>query len=194
MINQGLTGSWIVLEPVNSANRIEAEAIELTRQRTPNLGGRSFRAPTTGVFGPPMLVRDARTGTAVGVIEAGQLSGYAGVAVLLVFLDQSVARPGFLFEVFGLFVGHLFERGARLVHFEVLATNAPILRMARTLGLEPQARLREHLYAGGRLYDAVVYAFDRVKWQAIRSRYASMLPGGGRRPSALGGRRSSARG
>src|SRR5690348_11217767 len=95
-----LRGGWITLEPIDSSNRTEAEDIELSRQRSPNLGGRSGRTPATGLFGPPLLIRDARSGAAVGVVEAGQLSGYGGVAVILIYTDQSIARPGIAMEAF----------------------------------------------------------------------------------------------
>lgn len=194
MNSTGLRGAWVKLEPVDSTNRAEAEAIELSRQRSPNLGGRAWRAPTIGMFGPPMLIRDARSGQAVGLVEAGQLTGYAGVAVVLIYMDQSIARPGISIQAFALYVTYLFERGARLVHMEVLDTNSPVLRIFARNGQAPQARLRDHVYAGGRFADLMVIAFDRAEWNAICARYPTMFPGAKRGPAAVGGRRQSARG
>jgi RimJ/RimL family protein N-acetyltransferase len=191
-MNEGrrISGSWVTLEAPSLANRDEALRLELVRQRTPNLGGASVRRDAPS-FGPTMLIRDNHTGAAIGLVDSGEMTGYPGVAVVMIFTDQEVARPGLAFEAFAMYVADVFERGARLVHLEVLAFNAPVLRMLRRLGLDEQARLREHVYAGGRFWDVVVFAFDAQQYAAIWARYARMLPGGDRRPAALGsGRRA----
>ena len=41
-----------------------------------------------------MLIRDLKTADASGIVENSQMAGYPGVAVVLIFVDQSRARPG----------------------------------------------------------------------------------------------------
>jgi RimJ/RimL family protein N-acetyltransferase len=136
-----------------------------------------------------MLIRDKATGQAIGLLENGEMEGYPGVAVVLIFTDPAVARPGLALEGFALYVANTIERGARLVHLEVLVFNKPVLRMLRTLGLEEQVRLREQIYAGGRFWDVAVFAFDAAQYAQILTRYKRKLPGGDRAPAALGGHR-----
>jgi len=136
-----------------------------------------------------MLIRANADGAAIGVIENGQMSGYPGVAVVLIFVDESVARPGVAMEAFAIYVARVFAAGARLVHIEVLEFNTPVLRMLARIGVDQQARLRHQAYAAGRFWDVLVFAFDAEKFENIVSRYARKLPGGDRRPAALGGKR-----
>jgi RimJ/RimL family protein N-acetyltransferase len=136
-----------------------------------------------------MVIRANDDGAAIGVIENGQMIGYPGVAVVLIFVDPSLARPGIAMEAFAIYVARMFEAGARLVHLEVLAFNSSVLRMLARIGVKEQARLRDQVYAGGRFWDVLVFAFDAAQYQRILERYAGRLPGGDRRPAALGGRR-----
>ena len=184
-----VAGHWVTLEPLSDANRLEVARIAATRHRTPNLGGAPGRRDVSRPFGPAMLIRANADGAAIGVIENGQMSGYPGVAVVLIFVDESVARPGVAMEAFAIYVARVFAAGARLVHIEVLEFNTPVLRMLARIGVDQQARLRHQAYAAGRFWDVLVFAFDAEKFQNIVSRYARKLPGGDRRPAALGGKR-----
>jgi hypothetical protein len=67
--------------------------------------------------------------------------------------------------------------------------NEPVLRMLRRIGASEQARLRNHVYTGGRFWDVLVFAFGDAQFNEILSRYKRILPGGDRRPAALGSRR-----
>ena len=184
-----LIGHWVTLEPLTEAHRAEVARIDAVRQRTPNLGGAPGRRDFTRSFAPAMVIRANDDGAAIGVIENGQMIGYPGVAVVLIFVDPSLARPGIAMEAFAIYVARMFEAGARLVHLEVLEFNAPVLRMLARIGVKEQARLRDQVYAGGRFWDVLVFAFDAAQYQKILERYVGRLPGGDRRPAALGGRR-----
>lgn len=189
-----LVGGWVILEPLSPTNLSETLRLDGVRQRTPNLGGASRRRDSEASFGPAMLIRAKATGDAIGLIESGEMEGYPGVAVVLIFTDPAVARPGLALEGFALYVANVFDRGASLVHLEVLAFNQPVLRMLRSLGLEEHVRMREHIYAGGRFWDVAVFAFDAAQYAQILKRYTRKLPGGDRSPAALGGRRKSVHG
>lgn len=186
-----VAGHWVTLERMSDANRPEVARIDATRQRTPNLGGAFGRRDLARSFGPTMIIRANADGAAIGLVESGHMTGYPGVAVVLIFVDPSVARPGIAMEAFAIYVTRVFEAGARLVHLEVLAFNRPVLRMLARIGVKEQARLRDQVYAGGRFWDVLVFAFDANEYGKILSRYARMLPGGDRRPAAFGGLRKS---
>jgi ribosomal protein S18 acetylase RimI-like enzyme len=183
-----IVGSWVTLEPLSPENRSDVQRLDEVRQRTPNLGGAPGRRDALKSFAPAMLIRAKATGVAIGLIENGEMIGYPGVAVVLIFTDPTLARAGFALEGFALYVAHIFERGAELVHLEVLAFNQPVLRMLRRIGLEEQVRLRDQVYAGGRFWDVAVFAFDADQYTNILKRYARQLPGGDRKPAALGSR------
>ena len=186
---ESVAGNWVTLEPLSEGNQLEASRIEAVRQRTPNLGGAPGRRDFTRSFGPAMLIRAKADGAAVGLVENGHMIGYPGVAVVLIFVDPSLARPGIAMEAFAMYVARVFEAGARLVHLEVLAFNRPVLRMLARIGVAEQARLRDQVYAAGRFWDVLVFAFDADQYRQIWTRYARMLPGGDRGPAAIGGRR-----
>jgi RimJ/RimL family protein N-acetyltransferase len=181
-------GHWVSLVPLEEADWRDASHLEDIRRRTPHLGSASGRADVSRRFGPAMVISDRRSGVAFGLIENGEMSGYPGVAVVVIFVDQSLARPGVAMEAFALYVAQVFEAGAALVHLEVLEFNSPVLRMLSRIGLTAQARLREHLYVSGRFWDVLVFAFDRPRFEQITARYADRLPGGDRRPAAIGAR------
>jgi RimJ/RimL family protein N-acetyltransferase len=133
-----------------------------------------------------MLIRDRRSGEAIGVVENHPLPGK--IAVFVVYLDRQRGRAGFGFEAVSLYISHLFDSGARLVTAEVLEFNADMIAILRKVQIVPQARLRDHVYSAGRFWDLLVYSFDRVEWVRIVDRYRRILPGGDRRPAAVGGR------
>jgi RimJ/RimL family protein N-acetyltransferase len=152
------------------------------RELTPAMGAGS--RSTSSEIAPPMLIRDRRSGEAVGVVENHPLPGK--IAVFVVYLDRQRGRAGFGFEVFFLYASHLFDSGARLVTGEVLEFNAETIGILRKVKLAPQARLREHVYAAGRFWDLLVYTIDGEEWVRIVDRFRRILPGGDRRPAAMG--------
>src|SRR2546430_4514765 len=188
-VARGLRGGWVAVEAVSAANAEEVERLDEIRQRTPNLGGAGASMDARKNFGAPMVIREIASGRAIGLIENGVMSGYPDVAVVLFFTDPDVARPGIATEAFAMYVAHVFEKGARLVHLEVLAFDRPVLHMIRRLGLEEQARLRDQAYAAGRFWGVAVFSFDSKRFEEIWNRYGKMLPGGGHGPSALGSSR-----
>jgi RimJ/RimL family protein N-acetyltransferase len=117
------------------------------------------------------------------------MTGYPGVAVVLIYVDTTLARSGTGVEAIAHYVSHVFSQGARLVHMEVLELNAPVLRIMQRAGFQPQARMREQVYAAGRFWDVITFAFDAQALEGLRRRYPGLWPGDSRRPAALGGRR-----
>jgi RimJ/RimL family protein N-acetyltransferase len=184
-------GGWVTLEPVTPLNWPEVRRLDQIRQWSASLGGAPARADASTPFGPAMLIRDHRTAMAVGILENSQMAGYPGVAVVLIYVDEAIARPGLALEAFAMYVSQVFAAGARMVHFEVLEFNLRVQRSMARLGLKELARQRDQVYVAGRFWDLLVYAFDQDEWQRIRGRYARLLPGGDRGPVALGGRRRS---
>jgi len=185
---RALAGSWVTLEPFSAANRAEVRRLDVSRQRTPNLGGAAIRLDAMKSFGPAMLIRANTTGEAFGLVENAEMTGYPGVAVVLIFVDPDLARPGVAMEAFAIYVQHVFASGARLVHIEVVEFNEPVLRMLHRIGVGQQARLRDQMYTGGRFWDVLVFGFDSEQFKMVWSRYARILPGGNRKPAALGSR------
>jgi hypothetical protein len=184
----GLVGSWVALEPLSPSNRSDVRRLDLIKQRTPNLGGVAVRREASKSFGPAMLIRATATEEALGLVENGEMTGYPGVAVVLIFVDTGRARPGMAMEAFAIYVRNVFASGARLVHIEVIEFNEPVLRMLHRIGVGQQARLRHQMYTGGRFWDVLMFGFDAEQFKAIWSRYARILPGGNRKPAALGSR------
>lgn len=179
----------MTLQAVTPASWPEVQGLDQTRQWSPNLGGAPPQRDGSSSFGPAMLIRENRTAMAVGILENSEMAGYPGVAVVLIWVDSSLARAGLALEAFAMYVENVFASGARLVHLEVLEFNRPVHRMMARIGVREQARMREHVYAAGRFWDVLVYAFDHQQFKQMSSRYAHNLPGGGKPPAALGGRR-----
>ena len=186
LIGLGLTGSWIQLEPLDAVNAHEFARFEIRSQLDPVMGAGSRASAST--LAPPMLIRDRRSGDPVGLVQNHTLPG--SIAVFVVYLDLKVARAGFGFEAVVLYISQLFDRGARLVTSEVLEFNSPVHGFIRKVGLAPQARLREHVFTAGRFWDVLVYSMDRDTWVGIIDRYRRILPGGDRKPAAIGFSRS----
>jgi RimJ/RimL family protein N-acetyltransferase len=181
-VGLGLRGWWIELEPQSSANTADFGAFANRRELSAEMGGGTGGASE---FAPPMLIRDLRSGRAVGVVDNSGLPG--GVTVVAIYLDPEHGRAGWGMEAITLYVTYLFDQGARLVTAEVLGFNAAMIGVLRTLKIEPQARLREHAYVAGRYWDVLVYSFDRTEWVTkVVERYRDRLPGGWRRPAAIG--------
>jgi hypothetical protein len=112
-----LLGGWVNLEPVTSAHGEEIAGLELVRRRSPNLGGATASSLRRPGFGVPMLIRERRGGQAIGIVENHRMTGYPGVAVVTIFVDPDRARAGVAMEAFAIYVQHVFDSGARLVHF-----------------------------------------------------------------------------
>lgn len=178
----GLKGSWIELVDSGPDVREQLGDFDNRRRLNPAMGARGRRGLSP--YGPPMVIRDLRSGRAVGMVENHGLP--AGIAVYLIYLDPELGRPGFGLEATALYVSHLFDHGARLVTAEVLSFNLDVIGIMRKAGWPEQARLREHVFAAGRFWDVLVYSFDQASWERALSRYRSRLPGGGRRPAAAG--------
>jgi RimJ/RimL family protein N-acetyltransferase len=149
------------------------------------MGGMAYSA--RNFYAPPMVISEIQSGAVVGVVASNRLPG--DIASFLIFLDPDHGRAPHGMEATALYVSHLFDSGARLVMADVLAFN-PVNRLLQRVGLMPQARLREHVYAAGRFWDVLVYSFDRDEWLAALGPFLDRMPGGKKRPSALGGRRS----
>jgi hypothetical protein len=178
----------VTLEPISAGGWPEVLRLDQLRQWDPNLGGAPSLRNVSTTFGPPMLVRDNRSAIAVGMLENSEMSGYPGVAVVLIFLDKATARPGLAVEAWALYIAHVFACGARLVHHEVFEFNRPVHRMFAKLGLREQVRMRDQVFIAGRFWDVIVYAFDQAEFKEMWRRHARSLPGGGRL-AALGGAR-----
>lgn len=162
------------------------ELIDVTPQLAPEVAkfreqSRLVPAMGTGMqnagspYAPPMLIRSLRDGAIVGLIENHALAG--GVAVIVVYVDEA-ARPGFAVQAVALYVSALFDAGARLVGADVLSFNKAIIGIMEKCRWPPQARLREHVYTAGRLWDVIVYSFDRDGWLQALGRYVPRSAGG----------------
>jgi RimJ/RimL family protein N-acetyltransferase len=181
-IGLGLSGSWIELEPLTDATA--AEFGELSRRwRLDAAMGGALREGASA-FAPPMLIRERRQGRAVGLVVNQRVP--ADVAAFLIYVDPERGRAGFGIEATALYVSHLFDSGARLVTADVLSFNTAVNGILAKAGLAPQARLREHVYVAGGFWDVLVYSFGVEEWLRALARYRRHLPGGDRRPAALG--------
>lgn len=167
--------------PPGPESASELAEFDSRRRSMPVMGAR--RGSGGSVFAPPMLIRERRSGRAVGVVENQALPG--SVALYLIYLDPTTGRAGYGLEATALYVSHLFDSGARLVTAEVLELNAAVIGIMRKAGWPEQARLREHIYAAGRFWDLLVFSLDQESWERGIARYRARLPGGDRRPSAL---------
>ena len=181
---------WVVriMDPARAIERDERDRVRrvLDGRRELNLamgaGGRSKSSSTA----PPMLLRSRRGGEAVGVVENHELPG--NVAVFVVYIDRQRGLAGFGSRPPPFTSATCSTVGARLVTAEVLVFNTEMNTILRKVRLVPQARLREHVYAGGRFWDVLVYSFDRAEWVRIIDRYRRSSFGGARRPAASGRR------
>jgi hypothetical protein len=180
----GLVGHWTEL--VEAESPADLDSFTAERRLVPAMGVDSARGESA--FSPPMIIRERRTGQPVGFVENHAMPG--GVAVLVVYMNRQRGRPGYGVEAAAIYISHLFDCGARLVVCEVLSLNDEALGIMRKAGWEPQARLRDHVYAAGRFWDLLIFSFDRTDWLRTAARYRRILPGGTRQPVAIGVRRS----
>jgi RimJ/RimL family protein N-acetyltransferase len=185
-IGLGTSGTWIELEPLSPENAAEFDQLDARRELEPAMA--ASRSPrSSSPFGAPMLVRERTTGRAVGTVSNRALPGR--VAVFVVYLDPELSRRGYGLEAVFMYVAHLFDSGARLVTAEVMEFNREMMAINRKVGLEVQARLREHVFSAGQFWDLVIYSFDVNQFRGMLDRYRRALPGGSRSPSAIGGTR-----
>ncbi len=181
VLDLGLTGSWIQLEPVTPATAAEFAEIDARRWLNPAMGAQSGGSSP---FAPPMLVREKKGGRAVGIVENFAQPG--GTATFMAYIDPVRGRAGYGTEAISLYLSRVFDGGARRVIAEVLSFNTDMIGILRKVNFPPQARLREHVYVGGRFWDVIIYSFDRADWDRVIKRYRRKLPGGDRAPAALG--------
>jgi len=183
LIGLGLKGSWIELEPLDESNAGEFAQFDMPRQLDPLMG--EVRRAGPDAIAPPMIIRDLASGRAVGLVENHIQPG--GVVAFVIYFDRSVGRAGTATEAMVLYISHLFDSGARLVSCEVLEPNPQVIRIIHKLKFEPQARMRDHLFSAGRFWDLLVYSFDQQEWiEKAVNRYRRILPGGDRKPAAIG--------
>lgn len=182
LIGLGLSGSWIELEPVSEATALDFAEIDAHRGLNPAMGVQ--RVGGSSPYAPSMLVRDKKTGRAVGIVENYAQPG--ATAAFVVFIDPLRGRAGYGTEAICLYLSAVFDGGARRITAEVLSFNTDMVGILRKVGFPPQARMREHVYIGGRFWDLIIYSFDRKDWDRVITRYRRKLPGGDRAPAALG--------
>jgi hypothetical protein len=176
-------GSWTQLEPRTATASEEFAEVDARRGLNPVMGAESERGPSP--YAPPMLVRDRKSGRAVGIVENYGQPG--GTAIFVAYIDPVRGRAGYGFEAISLYLSCMFDGGARRVIAEVLSFNVDMIGILRKVDFLPQARLREHVYVAGRFWDLIIYSFDRADWVRVVNRYRRMLPGGDRGPAAIGG-------
>lgn len=162
-----VAGRRASLTPVGHGDLEDLLDLDWHRSLHPAMAGWS---PRTQANPGTALIRPASTPDPVGVLDAQPLPGYDDVVNLSIYTDTAQARGGVALEAYGLYVESLFTQGARLIHHEILALNAPILRVLRGIRLQPTARLREHAYAAGRWWDVLVFSYDETHWRSTLDR------------------------
>ena len=182
----GILGHWITLEPVTAGHAAELLELEGRRQMVPAMGGSHQSLGENSRFLPAMAVRENESGRLVGLLETGEMLGYQGVAVILIYVDPLLVRPGVAMEACGIYMAMVFENGAAILHVEVLSFNRDIIRIFERRHQHPQVRLRKHSYVGGHFWDLLMYGFDRDQWEQFMGKFRRVLPGGQRPISALG--------
>lgn len=170
MSDGSVEGRWVRLEPVDDSNRDELAELDWKRSQLPAMGG-WFVRPDPVTPWATMLIRGKESGQVAGVIEASPLPGYPGVANVSQFMDAEATRILWAMDAYGMYITHLFEQGVRLVHHEVLEINRPVQRLMKGIKLEPTARMRQHGYAAGQLWDVLVYSYGAAHWQTVLAKF-----------------------
>jgi len=186
-----IRGHWVTLEPVTGAHGDALAELEKRRQLIPAMGGPFHNPNLAARYLPAMAVRDNDDGRLIGLLETGEMIGYPGVAVILIYVDPGLARPGVAMEACGMYMPMVFDNGAAILHVEALSFNDAIVRMFEKRGHHAQVRLRQHVYVAGRFWDLLVYAFDQQEFEEVVGKFRRILPGGRRPISALGSGRPS---
>src|SRR2546426_3288002 len=89
-----IRGRWVTLEPVTASHSVELADLEQRRQLLPGLGGPYHTPNLASRYLPAMAVRENQDGRMIGLLETGELIGYPGVAVMLVFRGPEAVPPG----------------------------------------------------------------------------------------------------
>jgi len=173
------------LEPLTPANEAEFAEIQRSMELSPAMGPIPLGSSE---IAPPMLVRALHTGRPVGLVQNQALPGK--VAVFVIFLDPKRSRRGYGLEAVFMYISHLFDSGARLVGGESVDFNVVLQQILHKVGIEPRARMREHVYRAGAFRDLVIFSFGETQWRGIVARYRRSLPGGSGRPAVFGGGRA----
>ena len=181
-----LNGNWVTLEPLSADNAVQVAQLGRHRELMAQMGGAQERRDPPRSFGSPLVVRIVPSGEVVGLMENGEMTGYPGVAVIVVYVDPRRARPGAALEAYVMYVDYVFASGARVVHIEVMSFNREVLSLLRKAKQEPQARFRDHAYVAGRYWDLVVFGFTRAEWMVQVSPWRRLAPGGDRKPKGFG--------
>jgi RimJ/RimL family protein N-acetyltransferase len=181
-----LDGHWVNLEPLSADNAVEVAQLNRPREMTAQMGGAHERRDVPSSFGPALVVRLAASGEVVGLMENGEMVGYPGVAVVVIFIDPERARPGPALEAYTMYIDYVFAWGARVVHLEILSFNREVLSLLKKAKAAPQVRLRDHAYVAGRYWDLVVFGFTHAEWMLQVAPWRRILPGGDRKPAAFG--------
>lgn len=163
-----IAGRNIDLVQMSAEHDADLQMLDWRRSLHPAMGGPVARLAAGGEGA--YLLRERATNEIVGVLDARPLSGYDGVVNLSIFVDTTRARSGLALEAYGRLIVSLFERGARVLHHEVLALNTPVQRMLRGVGVAPSARFRDHAYAAGRFWDVIVFSYDRATAEHVLRR------------------------
>lgn len=186
-----LKGHWVILEPLSAENAVEVAQLNRPREMTPQMGGAQERRDVPSSFGPPLVVRLAASSEAVGLMENGEMIGYPGVAVVVIFVDPARARAGAALEAYTMYIDYVFAWGARVVHLEVLSFNREVLSLLRKAKAAPQVRLRQHAFVAGHYWDLLVFGFTHAEWLLQVAPWRRLMPGGDRRPKAFGRNRKA---
>jgi RimJ/RimL family protein N-acetyltransferase len=185
-----ITGHWVTLEPLSPSHAAELQELETRRQMIPAMGGPFHNPSVDSRYLPSMAVRDNTSGRLIGLLETGEMMGYPGVAVVLIYVEPSLARPGVAMEACGIYMPMVFDNGAAILHVEVLSFNRDMIRIFEKRRQYPQVRLRRHIYVAGEFWDLLMYGFDRKQFEDLYGKFKRVLPGGQRPISALGSSRT----
>ena len=166
-----LEGSWVLLEGADESNQEDIDQLDVARAALAEMGGWFSRPPPATPWGT-MLIRTREGGVPIGVIDAMPLPGYPAVFNVSMFVDPEARGTGWAIDAYGVYISHIFDQGVRLVHHEVLEMNRSVRRIMRGALLEPTARLRDHGYAAGRLWDVLVYSYDRGHWDTVLAKFS----------------------
>lgn len=181
-----ITGVWVTLEAISNLNAAEVAEVDARRQFVPEMGGPYVRQRLKGRFGPGMAIRENKSGQIIGTVENDEMAGYPGVAVYIIYADPDRSRPGFGMEASGLYIPTLFDRGADIMHLEILSFNREMTHLLDRRHRPPDVRMRRHAYVAGHYWDVLIYGFDRDDWEAFFAKFRAVLPGGSRAIAALG--------
>ncbi|MGQ0549419.1 MAG: GNAT family N-acetyltransferase [Armatimonadota bacterium] len=86
-------------------------------------------------------------------------------------------NKGYGSEALALWIDHLFDGLAlRRVGLRTWGGNRRMIRVARGLGFQQEARFREAALVGRRVYDRLAFGLLRREWRRARTRWRAMGP------------------